>query len=108
MRWETFPRKEDAEAAPEPMARVRNVRYDLLVASEKNGVPSGLVYSRDGIESNSHTLENALEPGRRYFWTVRARFDLDGDTYVTEWARSAFYGHALTSPNMWSYRFSTP
>ena len=34
-----------------------------------------------------HKLETPLSPAARYFWTVRARFKLDGVTRVTPWAR---------------------
>ncbi len=118
-RWQAFPRKGDLERAPDDMSRVRNVRYDLLVAEAGS---RAIVYRRSGLASAQHTLEQPLAPGRRYLWTVRARFELDGRERVTEWgsmyprasavrrAVSSMYagGTRPAAPTRESYRFSTP
>jgi hypothetical protein len=57
----------------------------ILPCSTRKLAPAGIVYRRDGLASPTHTLETALSPGTRYFWTVRARFELDGRERVTEW-----------------------
>jgi hypothetical protein len=46
-----------------------------------------LVYRREHLTEPIHTLEILLEPNVRYFWTVRARFTVDGKTKVTEWSK---------------------
>jgi len=85
-RWQAFPRDVDRAADPASMARVTGVTYDLLIAEEDSGGAGAVIYRRSALPSNAHELETALAPGRRYFWTVRARFDLDGRAFVTEWA----------------------
>jgi hypothetical protein len=91
------------------MARVSNVRYDLIVAKEENMAPGELVYRKDGLASPNHTIAVALQSGKRYFWTVRARFDLDGRTRVTEWSSTHFIAREqVTAPSRYSFRFRTP
>lgn len=109
LRWEAFPRAKDLAAAPADMARVRRVTYDLVVAREENMAPGPIVYRREGVPLNEHTLEVVLQPGTRYFWTVRARFELDGRVRVTEWGTTHFRIRELvTAPSSFSYRFRTP
>jgi hypothetical protein len=109
LRWQAFPRAGDARAAPEEMARVRNVRYDLVIAGEDRRFPAQVVYRRDGIATPSHRLESPLQPDSRYFWSVRASFDLDGRRRVTDWSSvRAQTGETLTVPHRDMFRFRTP
>ncbi len=106
--WQAFPRQSDLARAPDLAARIGNVRYDLLVARERNLAPAGIVYRRDGLSATTHTVQGGLQPESRYFWTVRARFELDGRERVTEWATTNYRVlDRLTSPNSFSYRFKT-
>lgn len=108
-RWEAFPRASDLKVAPEEMARVSNVRYDLVVAEESNMNPGKVVYRRYGLTSASHALGVTLKGGTRYFWTVRARFELDGRERVTEWSSTHYIARqGMTAPSRYSYRFRTP
>lgn len=114
-RWQPFPRKQDIEKAPKDMARVKDVRYDLVIAREHDEAPAEIIYRRDRLPSNAHTIETALKPKTRYFWSVRARFLLDGRERVTEWAADTFMERGIvtapeieTAPSIRSYRFSTP
>jgi len=51
----------------------------------------------------------ALQPKTRYFWTMRARFELDGATRVTGWGSNHYMGRdSMTAPSRFSYRFRTP
>ena len=88
--WEGFPRPwdvlPDGEALP-----VENVVYDLRIhGARQRGdlalLPFGLVYERNGLKGNSYKLEQKLEYCTAYFWTVRARFMLNGVPRATEWA----------------------
>ncbi|TNF08220.1 MAG: hypothetical protein EP323_01790 [Gammaproteobacteria bacterium] len=108
LRWQAFPREEDLEIAPDDMARVSNIRYDLIVAEESNMAPGKVVYRRYGLLLASHTVGVTLKRKTRYFWTVRARFELDGRERVTEWS-STHYESRLgrTAPSIYSYRFRT-
>lgn len=109
LHWQSFPRPSDVESAPGDMGRVKNVRYDLVIAREYNWAPSEIVYRGVGLPSNEQRIENLLLPGVRYFWSVRARFDLDGRERVTEWASLSWLdGQNVTAPSLHSYRFRTP
>lgn len=109
LRWQGFPRETDLRKAPEEMARIKNVRYDLRIAREHNLAPAGIVYRREGLKESAHRIETPLSPDTRYFWTVRARFELDGRERVTEWGVMNFMARELwTAPSSWSYRFRTP
>lgn len=108
-KWEAFPRPSDVAAAPEEMKRVINVRYDLLVAKEENMAPGEIIYRQEGLQSPEHVINTSLRPDSRYFWTVRARFDLDGRSRVTEWGSTHFaVRERITAPSRYSYRFRTP
>jgi hypothetical protein len=109
LRWQSFPRDSDRAIAPEDMSRVRNVTYDLVIAREENMAPGEVVYARSGLPAAGHVLETALKPGKRYFWTIRAHFDLDGRPRVTEWGSTRFIvREPAPAPTRSSYRFRTP
>jgi hypothetical protein len=108
-KWEAFPRPGDVAAAPEEMKQVSNVRYDLLVANEENMAPGEIIYRQEGLQSPEHVINLSLRSDARYFWTVRARFDLDGRSRVTEWGSTHFaVREKITAPSQYSYRFRTP
>lgn len=105
--WESFPRESDVSVAPDDMKRVRHVRYDLLVATGGNGETPTALYRADGLKETSLRLPMKLKPDTRYFWSVRARFELDGRTRVTEWATSCPFENQLVVDGK-IYRFYTP
>jgi hypothetical protein len=107
--WQAFPREVDVAAAPQDMARVRNVRYELVIAREHQLAPAEIVYRREALPRPEHTLETPLAPGTNYFWTVRARFELDGRERVTPWGSTHLAPRETwTVPSRYTYRFSTP
>jgi len=53
--------------------------------------PGELVYRQQGLVQPEHTLGTPLQPNSRYFWTVRARFTLDGKHRATEWSEHLYY-----------------
>jgi hypothetical protein len=109
LRWQSFPRPSDLEAAPAAMARVAHVTYDLVIARAQDLAPAELVYRRSGLERPEHRLETPLAAGTRYFWTMRARFELDGAPRVTGWGSTHYIARdSMTSPSPFSYRFRTP
>ncbi|MCU0936434.1 MAG: hypothetical protein MUF66_10280 [Gammaproteobacteria bacterium] len=120
LKWLAFPGASDVAAAPEEMARVKGVRYDLLIARHDGGEPGEIVYRREGLAAPEHRLETSLEPDTLYYWTVRAHFDLDDRPRVTQWASMDFWPTRtvdgtprlswkfLTPPTPFSYRFRTP
>lgn len=109
LRWQAFPREADLAADPGAMARVRNVRYDLVIAREQDLAPEEIVYRREGLTQTAHTLEAPLAGGTNYYWTVRARFELDGRERVTAWGSTHYAARETwTAPSHFSYRFRTP
>jgi hypothetical protein len=83
--WQEFPRPADIAAAPADMARIRNVRYDLVVGTGDTGESLEVVYRRDNLPAATHLLDLQL-PRSPYFWSARAHFELDGRQRVTEWS----------------------
>lgn len=117
LRWESFPRPQDREGDTEGLlSRIRNVIYDLRVwrvAEENMKYPGELIYSRRGLLEPLHTLEEPLLPSTKYFWSVRARFELDDQPRVTQWGvtehpQYSQLGRLPIVPNPLHYRFKTP
>lgn len=108
LQWERFPRPHDLTWSSEEMARVKDVTYELIVAEAEYGVPAAIVYRRELSES-AHRIETTLSPARHYFWTVRARFQLDGRQRVTEWAatRAGESSSGAVAPPALGYQFQT-
>ncbi len=76
-----------------PLDRVANLSYELRIFaatpdpkqdSLDHAGPPRSTYT--GIPSPSFALPAPLEPCRKYYWTVRATFLLDGRPRATEWA----------------------
>ena len=91
------------------MKRVDKVRYDLVVAREQDLAPAEIIYQRNGLTSSMHKVETTLSPDTGYYWTVRARFELDGRERVTEWGSTHYkVREQWSAPSLLSYRFKTP
>ena len=129
LRWETFP-PEGMWSDAAGINNIKDITYDLNMWLSEDDYPSSLVYSKRGLPGPQHKMEEPLLPCARYFWTVRARFLVDGKERVSEWGISArpwfwrdpskFYGAIKTvdgneivrrspvvpHPNL--YRFETP
>ena len=83
--WEAFPRALDRDIA----ARVSDVAYDLRVWEEEDCARRMLVYERTRLPAPEHRLQQALAADKRYFWSVRARFRIDGQPAATPWSHFA-------------------
>lgn len=105
--WQGFPRESDISLAPQDMNRVENVRYELVVGTGGNGETPDVFYHVAGLAETSHRIPMRLEPDTRYFWSVRARFDLDGRRRVTDWATYCPFRSQLVVGGS-IYRFYTP
>jgi len=87
LQWETFPRPEDLKADTDGrLADARSVTYEIRVWRADDGSPGELAYARTGLAEPAHTFDTPLAPDTLYLWTIRARFDLDGQPRVTQWA----------------------
>lgn len=95
-RWEPFPGThqayDGARIVPFVVVEkesVRDVTYDFKIWTVARGAPRELAYEREGLTEPSHHLERPLQPDTKYYWSVRARFRLDGKPRTTEWSRSS-------------------
>jgi hypothetical protein len=99
---------------------VRRVTYDLRIwrgIRENDGLeetyPAELIYERSALTRPEHVVETPLAHETRYLWSVRARFELDGQARVTPWGALANRSRAdaaradLLPPRNY-YRFATP
>lgn len=84
--WEAFPRDNDRRADTRAtLSGISDIRYDLRVWQVATDGPPRLTYERRDLPTPSHTLEQPLSQGARYFWSARSRFNLRGSTYSTKW-----------------------
>jgi len=88
LRWEAF-LPADKRPDEKQMSKIRTVTYDLNIWLSENDSPSCLIYSRRGLPEPRHEVEEPLLPCASYFWTVRARFLVDGKEKVSEWGVSS-------------------
>ena len=104
------------EVQPAFAARLARILDDehfavlLRVWRAEDCVRAELVYGRRGLPLPEHRLEEALAPGQRYFWTVRARFTADGLPAASPWAffTSGLSGFLNEIPEGQYHRFITP
>jgi hypothetical protein len=123
LRWESFPRPTDLQADRGGwVSRVRDVTYDLRIwrgSRDPHGhqevYPAELVYSRTALAMPEHLVELPLAPDTQYLWSVRARFELDGQPRVTPWGVLLVPGQSggddprsVSVPPRGYYRFATP
>ena len=66
--------------------QIRDISYDFKIWSGDDGRPGALVYERRNLIAPFHRLSEPLSPSTEYYWSVRARFQLDGNDRVTEWS----------------------
>jgi hypothetical protein len=128
LRWEPFP-SEGIHADAEQVSKIRDITYELNIWLSENDYPFSLIYARRDLPEPRHMVEESLLPCTKYFWTVRARFLIDGKKRVSEWGISAqpwfwydpskYYGVTVAVgdelvrrspvvPNPNLYRFETP
>lgn len=115
LEWEAF-------APPDDAAATAGVTYDLRVWRADPNTPSGwprryfpaeLVYERRELSEPAHQLMEPLYPRTKYLWSVRARFQLDGEVRATRW--SLYRGEEVPEqarvarmPHPLYFRFETP
>jgi hypothetical protein len=117
LRWEAFPTARDYRIDRDGWPyRAQNIRYDIQIFHAAEDYPGTLIYRRKDLPERWHQVEERLTPATRYFWTVRARFELGGEPRVTEWGcilpaeptlREMAYRTPRT-PSPFYYRFRTP
>ncbi len=112
LQWDPFLPKKRVRGKHPPIS---DVRYDLRIWKVEGEYPESLVYEREGLPESSHKLTRSLEPGTQYFWSVRARFKVDGREEVTRWAFTSYgfvgcnYDQIPSVTDFFGYyRFATP
>lgn len=83
--WEPFTPPASIPGSP---SGPTNISYDLRIWKVRNGSLGELVYERKSLPMPAHELQKPLEPDTRYFWSVRARFELDGENRLADWSRA--------------------
>jgi hypothetical protein len=79
LQWESFPRQKDKEADKTGLlSKISKVTYDLKIWKIEDDFPMYQVYSKQYLTESKHQMEQPLEVSTKYFWTMRARFELDG------------------------------
>ena len=97
LRWQPFPGEHQIPFGGKTTpfvevdtASVRDVWYDLRIWSVVDKAPAELVYEIEGLTEPFHKLERSLKPSTEYYWSVRARFNLDGQPRISEWSLTQF------------------
>jgi len=110
--WEKLPSTVQAELFEGASPRARNIRYDVQVFDAGPLLPGSIAARRVVRRYTDLTVpevraEEALTPCAYYFWTVRARFELDGRQRSTEWSGAYHALHGDEDPR-WDRRSSWP
>jgi hypothetical protein len=88
-RWEAFPRPRDMKPDNATvLSQIADVSYDLKIWEATGDYPERLVYDISGLHDPQHRLSFPLKQKTKYFWTIRARYKLAGQSQVTRWAFS--------------------
>jgi hypothetical protein len=96
--WNAFRAPDETADAAKGMARSTILGHEVCIwrhYESEQGSTRGCIYRHRGGPETSHTVEAPLLPGTRYFWSVRVRFKVDNDEYLTGW-------------NRWPLVFDTP
>jgi len=101
--WQTFPRPKDSLSG-----KVQEVTYEFRIWTMTPGESGKVRYARSGLKSPYHKVEEPLEPSSKFFWSVRARFLIDGQVRVTEWGLAGIPLRDEAVPNQSCFRFQTP
>jgi hypothetical protein len=108
-RWEAFPRPENLKVDKAGrLAVARNPTYELRIWRAEDYLPAELVYARSRLTEPVHTVETPFVPDTLYLWTIRARFELNGEPRVMEWGGRL---DGLKTAKVWPpgyYMFKTP
>jgi hypothetical protein len=130
LRWQPYPGEHQtikgAEITPfisSDLGKISDKQYDLKIWEVQEQMPSMLAYEAEGLSQPYHTVAKALKPNTQYLWSIRARFNINGQTRLSEWSLSQLpcllptYGFKCARdyarrlgfiPPLNYYRFKTP
>lgn len=86
--WHPFKVPDETSDPARGLTRAATLRYEVCIwrrEQAKQLEPRSCVYRHRGGPETSHTVEAPLLPDTRYFWTVRMRFKVDNDEFLTGW-----------------------
>jgi hypothetical protein len=126
--WEAFPRDKDIRSDSKGLlSHISDISYDLIVWKTRDNIPTELVYDKRGLVLTErelreeriveYTIDKELESSTEYYWSVRARYMLDGKPRLTRWSYSRIPWYAVREqdpclvdhiPLSNYYRFMTP
>jgi hypothetical protein len=108
--WTISSKENESEGdASDNFEEMKYLKYDLKIA-RVNGELQNLepVLVKTDIERPYYRLEDALEPGTKYCWCVRAKIDEGSHAEVSPWSAASSGGRLLsTQPNNYSHKFKT-
>jgi hypothetical protein len=107
-RWQPFHIVIVDPSTPAEDAHVDNVTYEIRIWQTVTGNNGKLVYTRKQLNAAEHRMEQPLNPGTRYYWSVRAHFEINGLHRITEWTLAGYLLRSETVPNDSCLRFMTP
>jgi hypothetical protein len=89
-RWEAFPRPRDQKSSNAAvLSQITDVTYDLKIWEANSDYPERLVYDISGLHDPQHRPTFPLKQMTKYFWAIRTRYKLTGQSQVTRWAFSS-------------------
>lgn len=107
-RWQPLDRAIMDPSAPGKSAAIESVTYEIRIWRTVTGKAGKLVYAKSQLTATRHLLEQPLDPGTRYYWSVRAHVAVNGRPRVTEWALAGYLLRSEAVPNESCLRFKTP
>ena len=105
--WQPLAIRADRKTAMEP-ARIENITYEIRIWRVIRRDGDKLVYLAEKLTTTEHRLEQPLDPDTRYYWSVRAHFEIDGRKRTTEWTLAGYLLRNEAVPNDSCLRFKTP
>lgn len=86
--WNAFRFPDQTADGAKGMTRATTLGYEVCIWRQHQpdqGSPRGCIYRHRGGPETSHRVEAPLLPETRYFWSVRMRFKVDNDEFLTGW-----------------------
>jgi hypothetical protein len=87
---------------------IEDITYEIRIWKTAAGAVDKLIYERRDLLEAYHRIEKPLEPGTRYFWSVRPHFRLNGYPRTIEWSLAGYTLRNEAVPNESCLRFQTP
>jgi len=107
-RWKPLDIALVAPLPPMEQAHVDHVSYEIRIWQTVTNGTGKLVYARDRLAATEHRVTRSLTPGTRYYWSIRAHFEVNGLHRITEWTLAGYLLRSETVPNESCLRFQTP